>query len=118
MGANQIYNILHSKGNHKQRKRQPMAENICKRCDQQGLDFQNTQIAHTTQNKKKLNRKIGRTKTQIREVQIKTTHLTLVKAVTINTGEGLEKREHSYTVGGNVNWCSHYGKQYGGSSKS
>ena len=21
------------------------------------------------------------------------------------------------TVGGNVNWCSHYGKQYGGSSK-
>ena len=55
MGANQTDNILHSKGNHKQRKRQPMAENICKRCDQQGLDFQNTQIAHTTQNKKKLN---------------------------------------------------------------
>ena len=27
------------------------------------------------------------------------------------------KREPSYTVGGNVNWCSHYGKPYGGSSK-
>ena len=26
----------------------------------------------------------------------------------------MEKREHSYSVGGNVNWCSHHGKQYGG----
>ena len=25
------------------------------------------------------------------------------------------KREPSYTVGGNVNWYSHYGEQYGGS---
>ena len=25
----------------------------------------------------------------------------------------MEKREPSYTVGGNVSWCSHYGKQYG-----
>ena len=23
----------------------------------------------------------------------------------------------SYTVGGNITWCSHYGKQYGGASK-
>ena len=29
----------------------------------------------------------------------------------------MEKREPSYTVGGNVNWCSHYGEQFGGSSK-
>ena len=36
----------------------------------------------------------------------------------INVGEGVEKREPSYTAGGNVNWCSHYGKQYGGSSKN
>ena len=27
--------------------------------------------------------------------------------------EGVEKREPSYTVGGNVNWCSFYGKHYG-----
>ena len=27
-------------------------------------------------------------------------------------GEGGEKREPSYTVGGNVSWCSHYEKQY------
>ena len=26
--------------------------------------------------------------------------------------------ENAYTVGGNVNWYSHYGKQYGGSSKN
>ena len=25
----------------------------------------------------------------------------------------MEKRESSYTVGGNVNWCTHYGEQYG-----
>ena len=29
----------------------------------------------------------------------------------------LHKFENSYTVGGNVNWCSHYGEQYGGSLK-
>ena len=32
--------------------------------------------------------------------------------------EDVEKREHSCTVGGTVNWCIHYGKQYGGSSKN
>ena len=25
-----------------------------------------------------------------------------------NAGEGIEKREPSYIVGSNVNWCSHY----------
>ena len=29
----------------------------------------------------------------------------------------MEKREPSYTVGGNVNWCSHCREQYGGSTK-
>ena len=32
-------------------------------------------------------------------------------------GEGVEKREPSYTVGGNVKCGSHYEKQYGVSSK-
>ena len=36
----------------------------------------------------------------------------------INAEEGVEKREPSYTVGGNVNWCSHYGEQYEVSSKN
>ena len=35
----------------------------------------------------------------------------------INAGEGVEKREPSYTVGGNVNLCSDFGEQYGGSFK-
>ena len=35
-----------------------------------------------------------------------------------NAGEGGEKREPSYTVGGNVNWYNHYGKQYGGASEN
>ena len=35
-----------------------------------------------------------------------------------NAEEGVEKREPSYTIGGNVNWYSHYGEQYGGSLKN
>ena len=35
-----------------------------------------------------------------------------------NAGEGVAKREPSYTVGGNVNWYNHYGKQYGGTSEN
>ena len=36
---------------------------------------------------------------------------------TINAGEGVEKRECFFTVGGNVNWCSYYGRLYGDSLK-
>ena len=61
----------------------------------------------------------------IREMQVKTTmryHLTLVRMAIIktstNAGEGVEKRETFYTVGGNVNWYSHYGEWYGGSLKN
>ena len=63
----------------------------------------------------------------IREMQLKTAmryHLTLVRMAiiknlqTVNAGEGVEKREPSYTVGGNVNGYSHYGEQYGGSLKN
>ena len=63
----------------------------------------------------------------IREMLIKTTmrhHLTQSECPsskslqTINAGDSVEKREPSYTVGGNVNWCSHYEKQYGVSLKN
>jgi len=56
----------------------------------------------------------------IKEMQIKTImryHLKLVRIDIIkslqrtNAGEGMKKRESSYTVGGNVSSCSHYGKQ-------
>ena len=56
----------------------------------------------------------------IREMQIKSTiryHLTKVYRQKIS-GEIVEKRESSYNVGGNVNWYSHYGEQYGVSLKS
>ena len=32
--------------------------------------------------------------------------------------EDVQKRKPSYTVSENINWCSHYGKQYGDSSKN
>ena len=62
----------------------------------------------------------------IREMQIKTIiryHLTEVRVVhqkfaTINAGEGVEKREPSCTLSRNINWYSHYGKEYGGSLKN
>ena len=45
--------------------------------------------------------------------------MTIIKNLqTINTGEGVEKRESSYTVCGTVNWYNHYEEQYGGSSKN
>ena len=37
---------------------------------------------------------------------------------TINTREGVEKREASYTVGGDANEYSHYGEQCGDSLKN
>ena len=37
---------------------------------------------------------------------------------TENAGEGVEKREPSYTVGGSANWYSHYGEQCGDSLKN
>ena len=58
----------------------------------------------------------------IREMQMKptmrgiTSHLSewpsLKSLQIINAGEGVEEKELSYTVGGNLNWYNHYGKQY------
>ena len=61
----------------------------------------------------------------IREIQTKTTmkyRLTPVRMTIINKStnkcwQDVEKRELSCTVGGNADWCSHCGKQYGITSK-
>ena len=55
MGPNQTHKLVHSKRNHKQNEKTTlwMGENICKWCEWQGLDFQNIQIAHTTQKQNK-----------------------------------------------------------------
>ena len=62
----------------------------------------------------------------IRETQIKTTMryyltpvrwLTLTTQATTDVGQDEEKEDLFCTSGGNANWCSHSGKQYGDSSK-
>ena len=37
---------------------------------------------------------------------------------TVNVGEGVEKREPSYSIGRKVNWYSHYAEWYGGSLRN
>ena len=65
----------------------------------------------------------------IREIQNKTTMryhltpvnvewLTLTTQATTDVGEDAEKEDLFCIVGGNASWCSHSGKQYGGSSKN
>ena len=43
--------------------------------------------------------------------------LTLTTQATTDVGKDAEKEDLFCTAGGNANWCSHSGKQYGGSSK-
>ena len=63
----------------------------------------------------------------IREMQIKTTmryHFISLRLAnirknlqTVNAGEDVQRWELSCTVGGNINWCIHYGEPYGVSLK-
>ena len=63
----------------------------------------------------------------LREMQIKpqreiTSHLSeclsAIHPQTTSVGEDVEKREPLCTLGGNADWCSHCGKQYGVSSEN
>ena len=54
MGPNHIYKLLHTKETINKRKRKKnekatlkLEENVCKQCNQQGLNFHNIQVAHT-----------------------------------------------------------------------
>ena len=60
----------------------------------------------------------------IREMQIKTTvrylpkplRMAIIKKTRDNRcWQGCGEKEHLYIVSGDVNWSTHYGKQYGGS---
>ena len=44
--------------------------------------------------------------------------MTVIKRQEINADKDENKLEHLCIVSGNVNWCSHYGKYYGDSSKN
>lgn len=35
-----------------------------------------------------------------------------------SVSKNVEKKKHLYSVSGNINWFSHYGKEHGGSSKN
>ena len=61
----------------------------------------------------------------IREIQSKlqwdtTSHLSewlsSTRQVITSVGDVMEKNKPTFTAGGNVHWCNHYGKQCGGSS--
>ena len=72
-----------------------------------------------------MHRKGNHPQIQIRQIQIKTTMrhhqlewLLSKRQKITKIGEDVEKRENMCTVCGTINWCIHYGKEHGGSSKN
>ena len=115
------------------------------RQDLKGVNIQNIQSAYTTQYQKnkqpklktgrRPNRHFSKEDTLLANMRMKKCsmlltirvkikcHLILLRmAIMKETTNnrywvGCGEKEISYAVGGNVNWYSHYGKQYGDSSK-
>ena len=117
-----------------------MKENICKWYDWQGLNFQNIQRACTTQQQKQKTQFKTEQKTYIDispnkkyrwpigtwkdaqqwksklqwAITSKQSEWPSSKSLQIiNAGEGVKKKEPSYTDGGNGNWCSHFANSMG-----
>ena len=49
------------------------------------------------------------------EISLHTDRMAIIRNAKASVGEDVEKLEPLHTVGGNLKWCSHSGKQYGGS---
>ena len=139
---NQTDKILHSKGNHKKKKIQPMewekilsndatVKGLISKIYKQLIQLNSIK---TTQWKNGQKTWIdisprGTWKHDIiKQMQIKklllgtTSYLSewpsLISQQITNTGEGVEERVPSYTLGGNVTWYTHYGKQHRSTSEN
>ena len=119
---------MHTKGNYKQGQKTvlKMGQNNSKWNNWQRINFQNIQIAHTTQwqKNKQPNQKVWKTYRWLTNTWKDAQHCSLLEKCksklqwditshqsewpsskslqTINAGEGVEKREHSCTVDGNI----------------
>ena len=86
LGLNQTYKLLHSKVNHKQNKETiyEMGENICKHCNQ-GLNFQNIEIAHKTQQHRIIQLKVDKNPNRhfFKDIQLASRHTTICSTSSI-----------------------------------